>query len=178
MKPSGKERNIAHSSQRRVSSRSSSASHEPTQARKSMTIPQPTMTRNARKGMTTGGQSVRGILSRPTSPAVKLSESMRLPKGAGRVTAKRLRRLATSGQASSTSPAGFSSCHRASMAAIFAGWWCTTYSPFKWPNTSCAGTMIAAIPNPMRSIVRASVRSLCCRVYHAPVAATQNAVVT
>ena len=34
------------------------------------------------------------------------------------------------------------------------------------------------IPNPMRIIVRASVGSLPCRRYHAPVAATQNAVVT
>ncbi len=46
---------------------------------------------------------------------------MRLPNGGGSVIAKRFRRFSTSGQASSTSEAGFSSCHRASIAAIFDG---------------------------------------------------------
>src|SRR6202041_3723861 len=87
--PGGKDKKVAHKSQRRFSSRSSSASHEPTQARNNMTTPQPTMMRNAKNGITTGGQFSGGILSSPTSPALRLSESMRLPKGAGSVIAKR-----------------------------------------------------------------------------------------
>ena len=43
------------------------------------------MMRNAKNGITTGGQFSGGILSSPTSPALRLSESMRLPKGAGSV---------------------------------------------------------------------------------------------
>ena len=87
-----------------------------------MASPQPTMIRKVKNGITTGGQFSGGMLSSPTSAAVRLSESIRLPNGAGSVIANRLRRCATSGQASSTSEAGCSSCHRASIAAIFAGW--------------------------------------------------------
>ena len=57
------------------------------------------------------------------SPAVRLSESIRLPNGGGSVIGNRLRWCSTSGQASNTSEAGFWSCHRPSIAAIFAGWW-------------------------------------------------------
>ena len=81
------------------------------------------MMRKLKNGIATGGQFSGGMLSSPTSPAVRLSESIRLPKGGGKVIANRLRWLSTSGQASSTSEAGFSSCHRASIAAIFDGWW-------------------------------------------------------
>jgi hypothetical protein len=88
-----------------------------------MIIPQPTMMRKLKNGIATGGQFSRGMLSSPTSPAERLSESIRLPKGGGSVIANRFRRFSTSGQASNTSKAGFSSCHRASIAAIFAGWW-------------------------------------------------------
>ena len=81
------------------------------------------MMRKLKNGITTGGQFSGGMLSNPTSPAERLSESIRLPNGGGKVIANRLRRFSTSGQASSTSEAGFSSCHRASIAAIFDGWW-------------------------------------------------------
>src|SRR5438270_840962 len=71
----------------------------------------------------TGGQFSGGMLSSPTSPAERSSESIKLPKGGGSVIANRFRWFFSSGQASRTSEAGFSSCHRASIAAIFAGWW-------------------------------------------------------
>jgi len=88
-----------------------------------MMRPIPTIIRKAKNGITTGGQFSRGMLSSPTSAAERLSESIRLPNGGGSVIAKRFRRFATSGQASSTSEAGFSSCQRASIAAIFDGWY-------------------------------------------------------
>ena len=88
-----------------------------------MRTPQPTMMRKVKNGMITGGRSCGGMLSSPTSPAERLSESIRLPNGAGSVIAKRFRWFAASGQASNTSEAGFSSCQRASIAAIFEGWW-------------------------------------------------------
>ena len=59
--------------------------------------------------------------SSPVSAAVKLSESIRLPKGGGSVIANRLRRFATSGHANRTSDPGFSSFQRPSIAAILAG---------------------------------------------------------
>jgi hypothetical protein len=49
-----------------------------------------------------------------------------LPHGGGSVIANRFRRFSTSGQAISTSEAGFSLCHRPSIAAIFDGWYLTT----------------------------------------------------
>src|ERR1700737_4445187 len=39
------------------------------------------MIRNVKNGMRTGGQFSGGMLLSPTSPAVRLSESIRLPKG-------------------------------------------------------------------------------------------------
>src|SRR6266851_2480808 len=84
-------------------------------------MPHPTMIRKLKNGMTTGAQSSRGMLLSPVSPAVRLSESIRLPKGGGSVTAKRLRPLSTSGHANNTSPAGFSSFQRPSIAAILEG---------------------------------------------------------
>ena len=53
----------------------------------SMANPQPTMIRNVKNGMGTGGQFSRGMLLRPTSPAMRLSESIKLPKGVGSVIA-------------------------------------------------------------------------------------------
>jgi hypothetical protein len=84
-------------------------------------MPHPTMIRKLKKGMTTGGQFFGGMLLSPVSPAVRLSESIRLPNGGGSAIANRLRRFSTSGQANSTSPAGFSSFQRPSIAAIFEG---------------------------------------------------------
>jgi hypothetical protein len=52
-----------------------------------MANPQPTMIRNVKNGMGTGGQFSRGMLLRPTSPAMRLSESIKLPKGVGSVIA-------------------------------------------------------------------------------------------
>jgi len=47
----------------------------------------------AKNGITTGGQFSGGMLLRPVSPAVRLSESIRLPNGGGSVIANRLRRF-------------------------------------------------------------------------------------
>src|SRR5215469_15515049 len=109
-----------------------------------MTSQQPTMMRKLKNVITTGGQFSWGMLSSPTSFAERLSESIRLPNGAGKVMAKRFRRFSTSGQASSTSEAGCSSCQRASIAAIFEGWWCTMYSPLRCPKKPWTGTSTAA----------------------------------
>ena len=42
------------------------------------------MMRTAKNGITTGGQFCGGMLSSPTSFAVRLSESIRLPNGGGK----------------------------------------------------------------------------------------------
>jgi hypothetical protein len=123
MNGSGKVRNVAQSSSRFCSMRPLWIRYEPIQAISSMTAQQPTMMRKLKNGIATGGQFSGGMLSSPTSPAERSSESIKLPKGGGSVIANRFRWFSTSGQASSTSEAGFSSCHRASIAAIFAGWW-------------------------------------------------------
>ena len=86
-----------------------------------MTTAIPTMMRKVRKGMSTGGQFSGGSDSRPTSLAVSDEESMSEPKGGGSLISNKLLRVASSGMANSTSPAGCSSCQRPSIAAIFDG---------------------------------------------------------
>ncbi len=84
------------------------------------------MMRKAKNGISIGGRSASGIDSMPTSFAVKLEESIRLPTGGGRAMTNLFLCSASSGQANSTSPAGCASCQRPSMAAIFEGCFFTT----------------------------------------------------
>ena len=90
-----------------------------------MISPMPTMTRNPKKGMRTGGRSSTGKVSNPVSRAVQLPEAMKLPS-LGISIAKRLRSLASSGHAIRTSEAGCWLCQRASIAANLAGWCLST----------------------------------------------------
>src|SRR5215472_5201039 len=147
-KPVGKDTNAIHRNQRVVSKWPRKRSQLPNQLTASITRPMPTIIRKVKNGIRIGGQFSRGMLSSPTSPAVRLPESMRLPHGGGSVIAKRFRWFSTSGQASSTSEAGFSSCHRPSIAAIFDGWYLTTYPPVRCPKTSCTGMITATSATP------------------------------
>src|ERR1700724_3255391 len=99
MNGKGKLRKIAHSSDRLCAMRPLRIKYDPAQATDIMTNQQPTMMRKLKNGISTGGQFSGGMLSSPTSAAVRLSESIRLPKGGGSVIAKRFRRLSTSGLA-------------------------------------------------------------------------------
>ena len=90
-----------------------------------MISPMPTMMRKPKNGISTGGRSSTGKASSPISRAVQLPEAMKLPS-LGISIAKRLRWLASSGQAISTSEAGCWLCQRASIAANFAGWCLST----------------------------------------------------
>src|SRR5207253_11166401 len=69
-----------------------STRYDPAQATIIMTSQQPAMMRKLKNGISTGGQFSGGMLSSPTSAAVRLSESIRLPKGGGSVIAKRDRK--------------------------------------------------------------------------------------
>src|SRR5260370_39566011 len=118
----GKLRNVAHSSDRFSSIRPLAIKYDPAQASTSMISQQPTMIRNAKNGMSTGGRSWGGKLVRPTSLEVKLKLAIRLPS-TGTVIAYLLLSVAGSGIAINTSLAGCSSYQRASMAPNFAGWY-------------------------------------------------------
>ena len=85
-----------------------------------MISPIPTMMRKVKNGMTTGGRSSLGKLSRPTSRESQVPLAMKLPRY-GTSIANRLRSPASSGMAKKTSEAGCCVFHRASIAANFAG---------------------------------------------------------
>jgi hypothetical protein len=85
-----------------------------------MMSPMPTMMRKAKKGMMTGGRSRGGNVSRPTSRESQVPEAMKLPS-LGTTNANRFFCALGSGRPISTSEAGCSVCHRASIAANFAG---------------------------------------------------------
>lgn len=91
----------------------------------SMIRPMLTMIRKPKNGIRTGGRSSTGNASSPVTFAVQFPAAMKLPS-VGISSAKRLRCSAVSGQASSTSEAGCWVCHRASIAANFAGWCSST----------------------------------------------------
>ena len=176
MKPVGKDRNAHQRNQRVLSSRPRSRRKFPNHETASMTSPMPTMMRNVKNGMTTGGRSSGGNSSNPTSREVQLPEAMKLPS-LGTSIANRLRSFAESGIAISTSLAGCCVFQRASIAANFAGWCLSTYSPVRCPKKSCTGTSTATSPRPQCSISRASARCMPRSAYHAPVAITHMPVV-
>ena len=60
--------------------RSLTLRYEPYQARNSINRPQPTMIRNAKNGIATGGRSCTGKSASPTSFEAKLMLPMRLPR--------------------------------------------------------------------------------------------------
>ena len=86
-----------------------------------MTKPQPTMIRNAKNGMSTGGRSCGGKSVKPTSLEVKLMLPIRLPRTGTLDRDSDCVSAAGSGIAISTSLAGCSSCQRPSIAANLAG---------------------------------------------------------
>ncbi len=67
MKPSGNDRNTGHSSQRLHAGCRRQSKNDPPQASASMSSPQPTMMRNAKNGISTGGRSALGIDLMPIS---------------------------------------------------------------------------------------------------------------
>src|SRR6202021_3967192 len=81
MKPLGKDRNATHRNQRVLSSRPRQRRKLPNQDTASIIRPIPTMTRNAKKGMITGGRSSGGKVSNPISRAVQLPDALQLPSG-------------------------------------------------------------------------------------------------
>ena len=120
MKPLGKDRKVPHRNQRVVSSLPRQRSQWPNHDTASISSPMPTMMRKPKNGISTGGRSSRGKEVSPTWAELQSPEAMKLPSR-GTVIAKRLRSLASSGHAISTSLAGCSFCQRASMAANLAG---------------------------------------------------------
>jgi len=85
-------------------------------------MPQPTMIRKLKNGMTTGGQFSGGMLSESRFACGKAVGIDQAAEGAGSVIAYRCAGSPPSGQGeTATSPAGFSSFQRPSIAAILAG---------------------------------------------------------
>ena len=142
-----------------------------------MSSPIPTMTRNPKNGMTTGGRSSRGNDSSPTSGAVQLPDAIMLPSF-GTVMANRLNFSPfESGIAISVSDAGCSFFHRTSIAANFAGWCCSTYSPVRWPKKSWTGDDHRDERQAPMQHQRARRGECCAAHYQAPVEATHMPVV-
>ena len=79
-KPSGKEQKTAQSNQRRWNSVPLAARKLPYHAKASMSSPQPTMIRKAKKGMIVGGRMSRGKSLSPTSFESSCIVAIRLPR--------------------------------------------------------------------------------------------------
>ena len=90
---------------------------------------------------------------------------------------KRLIPFSSSGQANSTSGAGFEESQCASIAASLAGWYLAVSSPWRWPISACSGAVSAIIRIAMRTIVRADSVLWPTSRWRAPVASTTKAVV-
>ena len=137
-----------------------------------ISMPMPTITRNAKNTGATGG--VCGAkASRPFTSASGSCLRIRLaPFGIS--IAKSLRCFSAFGIANSTSGTPFSVFQIASIAAIFAGWCSSVLRPCRSPTKACTGASTAASTTPVRSVRSAAASPGALSSRHADSPATTN----